>query len=74
MLEWDILNYLKKWRTNLRATITGMYISKSSTDYTESHRLKVNIQLFIEVSVQTRVICGEPYPVEIQIFHYSSTT
>lgn len=20
MLEWDILNYLKKWRTNLRAT------------------------------------------------------
>lgn len=21
MLEWDILNYLKKWRTNLRATI-----------------------------------------------------
>lgn len=51
-----------------------MYISKSSTDYTESHKLKVNIQLFIEVSVQTQVICGEPYPVEIQIFHYSSTT
>lgn len=21
MLEWDILNYLKKWRTNLRATL-----------------------------------------------------
>lgn len=21
MLEWDILNYLKKWRTNLRATV-----------------------------------------------------
>ncbi|KAA5179161.1 hypothetical protein F2Z84_14525 [Bacteroides fragilis] len=50
-----------------------VYIQKF-TDYTESHRLKVNIQLFIEVSVQTRVICGEPYPVEIQIFHYSSTT
>lgn len=23
MLEWDILNYLKKWRTNLRATGKG---------------------------------------------------
>lgn len=23
MLEWDILNYLKKWRTNLRATGLG---------------------------------------------------
>ena len=24
MLEWDILNYLKKWRTNLRATQNGL--------------------------------------------------
>lgn len=25
MLEWDILNYLKKWRTNLRATLFLCY-------------------------------------------------
>lgn len=25
MLEWDILNYLKKWRTNLRATVLADY-------------------------------------------------
>lgn len=24
MLEWDILNYLKKWRTNLRATFKSV--------------------------------------------------
>lgn len=29
MLEWDILNYLKKWRTNLRATRMTAPIMKS---------------------------------------------
>lgn len=29
MLEWDILNYLKKWRTNLRATKMFLAIAAS---------------------------------------------
>ena len=29
MLEWDILNYLKKWRTNLRATNYYSYLCGS---------------------------------------------
>lgn len=28
MLEWDILNYLKKWRTNLRATRKALQIQQ----------------------------------------------
>lgn len=31
MLEWDILNYLKKWRTNLRATL--LKEEKENGDY-----------------------------------------
>ena len=30
MLEWDILNYLKKWRTNLRATIVSSTLAVSN--------------------------------------------
>lgn len=39
MLEWDILNYLKKWRTNLRATTVNSTLAVSNirnrtyTDY-----------------------------------------
>lgn len=39
MLEWDILNYLKKWRTNLRATYVNSTLAVSNirnrtyTDY-----------------------------------------
>lgn len=29
MLEWDILNYLKKWRTNLRATTEILIVELS---------------------------------------------
>ncbi|EYB05521.1 hypothetical protein M129_2298 [Bacteroides fragilis str. S6R5] len=31
MLEWDILNYLKKWRTNLRATVLLIEIGEIET-------------------------------------------
>ncbi|MCZ2603973.1 helix-turn-helix domain-containing protein [Bacteroides fragilis] len=34
MLEWDILNYLKKWRTNLRATLNKALILLMSRKYT----------------------------------------
>lgn len=30
MLEWDILNYLKKWRTNLRATSVSSTLAVSN--------------------------------------------
>ena len=30
MLEWDILNYLKKWRTNLRATPVSSTLAVSN--------------------------------------------
>lgn len=30
MLEWDILNYLKKWRTNLRATVVSSTLAVSN--------------------------------------------
>ena len=30
MLEWDILNYLKKWRTNLRATRVSSTLAVSN--------------------------------------------
>lgn len=30
MLEWDILNYLKKWRTNLRATLVSSTLAVSN--------------------------------------------
>ena len=30
MLEWDILNYLKKWRTNLRATVVNSTLAVSN--------------------------------------------
>lgn len=33
MLEWDILNYLKKWRTNLRATNNDYKDAKDNVDH-----------------------------------------
>lgn len=33
MLEWDILNYLKKWRTNLRATSIKIISKKVRIDF-----------------------------------------
>lgn len=38
MLEWDILNYLKKWRTNLRATTEENY-RIFRTEYDNCERL-----------------------------------
>lgn len=53
MLEWDILNYLKKWRTNLRATVLADYgelyqlrrENKSLSDTNESLESELNTLL-----------------------------
>ena len=43
MLEWDILNYLKKWRTNLRAT----YVSSTLAVSNIRNRTYTNYEVYL---------------------------
>lgn len=62
MLEWDILNYLKKWRTNLRATHTRFvaFIDKSLIHM-------IGTVSLVQSKIETRIV--SPAVIAIELLH-----
>ncbi|WP_262893822.1 helix-turn-helix domain-containing protein [Bacteroides fragilis] len=54
MLEWDILNYLKKWRTNLRATITKIENGEININFQKLYAILEVLGLELSLKIKNK--------------------